>query len=358
MGNAVSQYLPTKSEQVPAEEPEPESEAATIEKWRLYVFDFLKNVANRPGDVEEIGSISDILDNYRPEFEKSWEDGAVNTALRETEANADLWPPLERASKFLARLHNRGNLTEAELEKLKFANTLLLAPLNCRVQDRTQYNYTPLDFNPDGGVTHVRVLHLLSARGEALQCRMEHVDLASASFIALSYEWGKPDRLFWIEVVDASGKEMGIIPITDNLHSALCNIRDSSAVTMRSFWIDQISINQDDRTERGHQVSLMGKIYTTATQVVSYLGPQDVYDEDALKLLEQISGQFKHIYDTPMLHDNRPSLRQLWRVRERIPEKLQFRDKSLESAWQGLIEIVYGPWTRRLWMVQEVSPRT
>lgn len=39
------------------------------------------------------------------------------------------------------------------------------------------------------------------------------------------------------------------------------------------IWIDQICINQQDDTERGHQIALMGEIYSSARQVLVWLGP-------------------------------------------------------------------------------------
>ncbi|KAF2035456.1 HET-domain-containing protein, partial [Setomelanomma holmii] len=40
------------------------------------------------------------------------------------------------------------------------------------------------------------------------------------------------------------------------------------------FWIDALSINQDDRSERGHQVNQMRAIYSGASEVVSWLGAE------------------------------------------------------------------------------------
>jgi hypothetical protein len=295
------------------------------------------------------------MTKYKTEFEKSWRGEKKSTASMRRETNEDLWLRLEEASKLLARLHNRKNLSEKGEMKLKFVSKFLFRILRDRVRDQPRYSYAPLNFDPEAGIAEIRVLHLLGGRGEALRCRIEHVHLACASFVALSYEWGNPDRFFWIEVTDSDDKSLGVIPLTDNLHSALCDIRDSDAVATRSFWIDQITINQDDETERGHQVNLMGDIYTAATRVVSYLGPRDAYDEDALELLNQIHDQFNHLYDTPLLHDEITSLRALYRIHERIPEELRFKTDATKSSWQGLADIVYGPWTRRLWMVQEVS---
>jgi hypothetical protein len=44
-----------------------------------------------------------------------------------------------------------------------------------------------------------------------------------------------------------------------------------SAVEM-ILWIDAICINQEDITERGHQVQLMGRVCSKATRVLVWLG--------------------------------------------------------------------------------------
>lgn len=41
---------------------------------------------------------------------------------------------------------------------------------------------------------------------------------------------------------------------------------------VRAVWADAISINQDDIEERGHQVSLMRRIYRRAKKVFIWLG--------------------------------------------------------------------------------------
>lgn len=112
-------------------------------------------------------------------------------------------------------------------------------------------------------------MRLLSKEGEPLRCRIEHVDVVSAPFTALSYEWGEPCKLFWIDVVDANGQSSGTVSLTANLYNTLCNLRDSHADITKTFWIDQICINQQDDTERGQQVNMMGKIYSAAERVVS-----------------------------------------------------------------------------------------
>jgi Heterokaryon incompatibility protein (HET) len=40
----------------------------------------------------------------------------------------------------------------------------------------------------------------------------------------------------------------------------------------RQFWIDALCINQEDVSERNHQVRMIGKIYSQAQGIVAWLG--------------------------------------------------------------------------------------
>jgi hypothetical protein len=199
----------------------------------------------------------------------------------------------------------------------------------------------------------IRVLHLLSEKGETLKCRIEHVDLDSAEYTALSYEWGSSEHLSRIKVMDVANKTIGHLPLTRNLYSALCDLRDSPQVTTKTFWIDQISINQLDRIERGHQVDLMGEVYKNASQVISYLGPAQPDDQEGFELLERINRQYKHLYYTPELNEDDRKTSAKYQDPSQIPESLQCNISVSDPRWPILWEIVVGPWTRRLWMVQE-----
>ncbi|KAF0324640.1 hypothetical protein GQ607_008079 [Colletotrichum asianum] len=79
----------------------------------------------------------------------------------------------------------------------------------------------------------------------------------SATFEAISYVWGTHSRN---EIVICDGKRL---KITKNLRTALQRVRLPGGT--RRLWADSICINQEDPNERGHQVALMGDIYSKAT---------------------------------------------------------------------------------------------
>ena len=61
------------------------------------------------------------------------------------------------------------------------------------------------------------------------------------------------------------------IAATTNLYDALSHLRLPSA--SRLIWADAICINQSDLEERSMQVQLMREIYSRASRVVVWLGP-------------------------------------------------------------------------------------
>ncbi|ENH68160.1 Heterokaryon incompatibility protein 6, OR allele [Fusarium oxysporum f. sp. cubense race 1] len=79
-------------------------------------------------------------------------------------------------------------------------------------------------------------------------------------------------------LVDSHHDGGASIAITKSLETALRHFRKADAVI--TLWIDQICINQADNKEKGQQVAMMGSIYSSATQVLVWLGPaQDGSDE-------------------------------------------------------------------------------
>lgn len=62
----------------------------------------------------------------------------------------------------------------------------------------------------------------------------------------------------------------GEIPVSTNLAQALKRIRYPFGI--RYVWVDAVCIDQSNLTERGHQVKMMGYIYSKASRVLVWLG--------------------------------------------------------------------------------------
>jgi hypothetical protein len=142
--------------------------------------------------------------------------------------------------------------------------------------------------------------------------------------------------------------------MTRNLQSALCDLH-SSSISPKIFFVDQICIDQNDNNEKSVQVAKMGDVYYYADQVVTYLGPGESGDDDALDLLDRIGRQFGRWFDN-LDDDNDLDMLDRFVRRREVPDHLkEFKlDYSGKRSLAHLESIVYdGGWTNRLWMLQE-----
>lgn len=55
-----------------------------------------------------------------------------------------------------------------------------------------------------------------------------------------------------------------------------------------SFWIDSVCANQRDLKERGHQVSIMWRVYSLANFVLIWLGPEDGRTRSAIEAIQSL----------------------------------------------------------------------
>lgn len=115
-----------------------------------------------------------------------------------------------------------------------------------------------------------------------IRCELFSYNLSRSSngghlYEALSYVWGSPARSRSIILNGCT------FPITESLHTALLHLRDSQLD--RVLWVDAISINQDDDSEKSKQIPLMRMIYAQARRVVVWLGEAHDYGERALETI-------------------------------------------------------------------------
>ena len=94
----------------------------------------------------------------------------------------------------------------------------------------------------------------------------------------------------------------------------------------------------------------MGEIYRGASQVILYLGPAAHHDADGIDLITLLYNHFK-----PSLQ---PILDMTWFFAyrrskplpvERLPDSVSIE----HPGWPGLLELAFGAWTERTWIVQE-----
>ncbi|KAK8187935.1 heterokaryon incompatibility protein-domain-containing protein, partial [Phyllosticta capitalensis] len=168
-------------------------------------------------------------------------------------------------------------------------------------------------------------------------------------YVALSYTWGDAKDTGQI-VVDGA-----LFEVRANLLAVLEVLVGLEELRGRPLWIDAICINQNDKDEKNSQVPLMGCIYSRATEVFAWIGPEadgsaevlgalDEYGDWWLKLREQLGDDRQKIKETwalTMINDDSDAL-------ERLMGPL-FEEPTPQTR-----KVFERPWWHRVWVIQEV----
>lgn len=184
-----------------------------------------------------------------------------------------------------------------------------------------QIMYTPLADSDD-----IRLLVLQprprTSIDKTIKCSMITAKLSSKpEYEAFSYMWGPEDCLTTFSI-SLGGKPFAV---RENLHQALLSLWDDNAP--RVLWADALCINQDDVQERGHQVRQMSEVYSTAKQVLVWLG-----------IYHQSSSQ-------PRSNDPLLLLKRLERHNS---------DTLATDAFEALSVLSCNEYWQRLWIIQEI----
>ncbi|KAF4633092.1 hypothetical protein G7Y89_g5033 [Cudoniella acicularis] len=115
----------------------------------------------------------------------------------------------------------------------------------------------------------IRLVHLQPrAISDEIKCSLVTIKLDDAQYEALSYEWGPVSPELPL-IMNESW-----IDVRENLWWALHHLQLENET--RVLWIDALCINQQDTAERNHQVTQMGKIYSSATRCIAWIGRERV----------------------------------------------------------------------------------
>ena len=196
------------------------------------------------------------------------------------------------------------------------------------------YQYKPLPTEH-----HTRLVKLLPGEGDAeICCLMEFktINDVEDTYDAISYAWGDATNTVKIQ---CNKREL---EVTASLADALRAIRDPKQA--KWIWADAICINQKDSTEKGHQVTFMGKIYEKAKEVFVWLGKDD--EGIAKDCYDLIRDTVQYLNDRMEDYDN---------VME-IPYVDVCTTVTTDSRrWANIPKLVSLPWFKRLWVVQEAA---
>jgi hypothetical protein len=94
------------------------------------------------------------------------------------------------------------------------------------------------------------------------------------AYEALSYEWGSPTTNTNQFQITLNGS---VVAVRENLWWALYHLRHES--DSRSLWVDTVYINQNNISQRNHQMEQMEQIYSRASRV-AWLGRQRTRDNN------------------------------------------------------------------------------
>ena len=166
----------------------------------------------------------------------------------------------------------------------------------------------------------IRLVDILEAKsGRPVSCSVRHAQIGD-EYTAVSYTWGNAVSQ---ELIICNESQLRVSSNCDQLLRSLWD-----GQVRGPFWIDAISINQGDDTERSHQVDQMGDIYNGASRTILYLG---LHDEHSSHLFEQ----FAHLQEHAM---------------QLMSRKAEYH----ALVEQALRHFFARPWFSRTWVIQEL----
>ncbi|KAF2103180.1 hypothetical protein NA57DRAFT_72160 [Rhizodiscina lignyota] len=161
-----------------------------------------------------------------------------------------------------------------------------LTPAETWVALQTPYQYQSLE----PGCVRLVSFDEGTTADDYLVINIQNVLLCNAtelnSYGAVSYVWGEPD--FTESVLCEGGKShlkvtKRLLNILRALNSSTRSSGEADFEIFPKFWIDAISINQNDVQERNHQVHQMAQIYRRASLVHIFLGTLSLHPHECLK---------------------------------------------------------------------------
>ncbi|ETS78652.1 hypothetical protein PFICI_08505 [Pestalotiopsis fici W106-1] len=194
-----------------------------------------------------------------------------------------------------------------------------------------------------------RLLRLQAGAGP-IECHLfqsylpsDNDDITLVPYEALSYCWGSNVLTNTIRV---NGK---LLAITSNLFEALKHLRFSDKD--RILWVDAICIDQNNVLERGHQVDMMGKLYSMADEVLIWLGQLEC--GKLLPALQRFEAEVPCETWKKWLHKD-PRFRGIWDMMK-IPWAFQDQGPVGANLRSELELLMESPWFSRVWIIQEVA---
>ncbi|KAF2094594.1 HET-domain-containing protein, partial [Rhizodiscina lignyota] len=139
--------------------------------------------------------------------------------------------------------------------------------------------YQPLSISKK----QIRLIRISGSGDGPIECLIRHVDLDATTqkwptYRALSYTWGPATPSFEI-LINGKTKQ-----VRQNLYNFL-RILQRSQACHDELWIDQLCIDQETVTEKNQQVMMLSGIYSSASEVIVWLGLLDSENDTTMRYL-------------------------------------------------------------------------
>lgn len=161
-------------------------------------------------------------------------------------------------------------------------------------------------------------------------------------YIALSYCWGDdPPNIPCICNDNLS------ITITETLHAALIQCVLNYA---GYWWVDQVCIDQHSNIDKAQQIPNMGRIYSKASKVITWLGTADYEMPPVYRLIKNFVDQTEVLFGRDLDWGNFGFF--YFHVLPRVASYLVLGSVD-DPAWDALDHLMKRPWFQRTWTIQE-----
>lgn len=165
------------------------------------------------------------------------------------------------------------------------------------------------------------------------------VHATAQGYEALSYVWGNMQDRMQIALNDQEAF------VTQNLYIALQHLRLHTQP--RRLWIDAICIDQQNTMERNHQVGMMRDVFSAASQVIAWWGPEIKSTLGTVGIFTKLLYSKRHNWDIPIGQADMAAIALLpyWTRVWIVPEMVVAREITIQwgaysMAWSDLIDYV------------------
>lgn len=156
-------------------------------------------------------------------------------------------------------------------------------------------------------------------------------------YTTLSYVWGPQNQSKHILRTPS-----GDLSIRSALHTALVDLRKKREPL--TLWVDALCINQSDKREKAHQITLLAETFQRSACTLAFIGREENHSE-AIQMLMQVRARMVLGPSSEEWPDGLPRCPSSWEERGMpFPE---------DQIWAQATAFFNNPWFRRAWIVQE-----